>query len=188
MKAQILAALGETELGLAAKVSSALAANDRIKYYFALLQMAMTQAGGASGACVGFTRNPASGEREMYLDCRFNAPGEVVVAGRHRAEDRERLRRTLRAVWKQIESSCQTLEGLFRDAQDFEFTLQHGALYLLQSRDAKRTDSAALRIAVDLVQEGLIAPAEARRRLCGIDLAGVSRPAISAGFPAREGF
>lgn len=137
--------------------------------------MVFGNAGGESGAGVGFTRNPASGERELYLDFRFNGQGEDVVAGRHRTQDRERLRRILPAVWRQIEAASRRLEDVFRDAQDFEFTVQNGALYLLQSRDAKRTDWAALRIAVDLVREKIIDPREARRRLCWIDLANVSR-------------
>jgi pyruvate,orthophosphate dikinase len=111
----------------------------------------------------------------LYLDFRFNGQGEDVVAGRRRTEDHERLRRTLPNVWRQIESVAQTLEALFHDAQDFEFTLQNGVLYLLQSRDAKRSDWAALRIAVDLVREGLIEPCEGLRRLRGIDLTEVSR-------------
>jgi len=132
--------------------------------------MVFGNAGGESGSGVGFTRNPATGEPELYLDFRFNGQGEDVVAGRHRTEDQQRLRRHLPAVWGEIESTCRTLETLFRDAQDFEFTLQNRALYLLQSRDAKRTDWAALRIAVDLVREGLIDPLEAHRRLSRIDL------------------
>lgn len=137
--------------------------------------MVFGNAGGASGSGVGFTRDPATGEPDLYLDFRFNGQGEDVVAGRHRTNDQNRLRRTLPNVWREIESTCQTLEGLFRDAQDFEFTLQDGALYLLQSRDAKRTDWAALRIAVNLVEEGLIDPPEAHRRLSRIDLQQVSR-------------
>ncbi|HTA44518.1 MAG TPA: PEP/pyruvate-binding domain-containing protein [Bryobacteraceae bacterium] len=137
--------------------------------------MVFGNAGGESGAGVGFTRDPASGEPGIYLDFRFNGQGEDVVAGRHRTQDREQLRRMLPAVWQQIESICRNLEAIFRDAQDFEFTLQNGVLYLLQSRDAKRTDWAALRIAVDLVEEGLIDACEAQRRLAGIDLETVSR-------------
>lgn len=143
--------------------------------------MVFGNAGGESGSGVGFTRNPASGEHEKYVDFRFNVQGEDVVAGRHRAQDCERLQHTLPAIWKEIESACRTLEEIFRDAQDFEFTLQNGALYLLQSRDAKRTDWAALRIAVDLAEEGLIDHCEARRRLRGIDLDRVSRTRFEKG-------
>lgn len=137
--------------------------------------MVFGNAGGESGSGVAFTRNPATGDRELYLDFRFNGQGEDVVAGRYRADDHRRLRRLFPMVWRQIESTSQTLEALFHDAQDFEFTLQSGVLYLLQSRNAKRSDWAALRIAVDLVREGLIDPGEAQRRLSHIDLARVSR-------------
>ena len=137
--------------------------------------MVFGNAGGESGSGVAFTRNPATGDGELYLDFRFNGQGEDVVAGRRRTEDHERLRHTLPNVWRQIESVAQTLEALFHDSQDFEFTLQNGVLYLLQSRDAKRSDWAALRIAVDLVREGLIEPCEALRRLRRIDLTAVSR-------------
>ena len=137
--------------------------------------MVFGNAGGESGSGVGFTRNPATGDRELYLDFRFNGQGEDVVGGRQRTEDQERLRRSLPAIWNQIESTARTLEALFHDAQDFEFTLQNGMLYLLQSRDAKRSDWAALRIAVDLVGEGLVEPCEALERLKGIDLTTISR-------------
>lgn len=149
--------------------------SDRIGTAVTVQAMVFGNAGGESGSGVGFTRNPATGERELYLDFRFNAQGEDVVAGRHTSADQQRLRRTLPTVWTEIVSMGQALETLFRDAQDFEFTLQNGVLYLLQSRDAKRTDWAALRIAVDLVREGLIDPLEARRRLSEIDLERISR-------------
>lgn len=142
--------------------------------------MVFGNAGGQSGSGVGFTRNPATGEKELYLDFRFNAQGEDVVAGRHTSADTERLRRALPRVWTEIGSAAAALETLFRDAQDFEFTVQSGALYLLQSRDAKRTDWAALRIAVDLVREELIDADEARRRLNGIDLQRISRTRFDA--------
>lgn len=143
-------------------------------------RMVFGNAGGDSGSGVGFTRNPATGEGELYLDFRFYGQGEDVVAGRQRTQDHEHLRRTLPSVWKQIESTARTLETLFRDAQDFEFTVENGALHLLQSRDAKRTGWAAVRIAVDFVKEGLIEPAEGRRRLRGVDLAAVSRTRFKA--------
>ena len=142
--------------------------------------MVFGNAGGESGSGVGFTRNPATGEPELYLDFRFNGQGDDVVAGRRITEDHERLRRTLPVVWRQIQSTGQTLEALFRDVQDFEFTLQNGKLYLLQSRDAKRSDWAALRIAVDLVREGTIRPQEALERLKQIDLTSVSRTRLEA--------
>jgi pyruvate,orthophosphate dikinase len=141
-------------------------------------------AGGASGSGVGFTRNPATGERELFLDFRFNAQGEDIVAGRGAAQEQERLRRTLPTVWKRLVDLARTVEALFRDAQDLEFTLQSGALYVLQSRAAKRTPWAALRIATEMVHEGMITPADAVARLEGIDLGSLVRTRL-AGSPGR---
>jgi pyruvate, orthophosphate dikinase len=143
--------------------------------------MVFGNAGGDSGSGVGFTRDPATGEPGLYLDFRFNAQGEDVVAGRKVSRGAERLRSRLPAVWEQIETTARQIETLFGDAQDFEFTLQHGVLYLLQARSAQRTPWAALRIAVDLVEAGLIRPAEALQRLARIDLDAVVRTRIAPG-------
>lgn len=157
--------------------------------------MVFGNAGGTSGSGVGFTRNPATGGREMFLDFRFNAQGEDVVSGRRDAQDHLRLARVFPQVWKQLEQAAASLEGLFHDAQDFEFTLQSGVLYLLQSRNAQRTPWAALQIAVDMVESGLIPAQEALERLAGIDLAAVRRivrkdslaTALAVGTPASPG-
>jgi pyruvate, orthophosphate dikinase len=146
--------------------------------------MVYGNAGGASGAGVGFTRNPATGKRGLYFDFVFNGQGEDVVAGRQVPADSERLRRVLPSVWEQLEGTCHTLEMLFGDAQDFEFTLQAGRLHLLQARRAKRTPQAALRIAVDLVEEGLLAPADALAQLDGINLETVVRTRFSPPLPS----
>ena len=87
------------------------------------------------------------------------------MAGRQKLRDNDRLRVVLPAVWTRLNDICHALEALFGDAQDFEFTVQSGALFLLQSRRAKRTDWAALAIAVDMVSEGLLTPAEGLARL-----------------------
>ena len=145
--------------------------------------MVFGNAGGSSGAGVGFTRNPASGEHELYLDFQFSAQGEDVVAGRQRSTDIGRLRRRLPEVWNELEQVARRLETLFGDAQDFEFTLQDHRLSLLQARDAKRTPWAALRIAVDLVSEGLINPTGALARLGGIDLDAVVRTRFAGEQP-----
>jgi pyruvate,orthophosphate dikinase len=137
--------------------------------------MVYGNAGGLSGAGVGFTRNPATGAREFYFDFQFNAQGEDVVAGRHKLHDNERLRLALPAVWTRLNDICRQLEALFGDAQDFEFTVQSGALFLLQTRRAKRTDWAALAIAVDMVGEGLLSRDKALALLDGIDLNSVVR-------------
>ena len=96
--------------------------------------MVFGNAGGASGAGVGFTRNPATGARELYFDFQFNGQGEDVVAGRQQLHDNDRLRLVLPAVWARLNDICRELEALFGDAQDFEFTVQSGALFLLQTR------------------------------------------------------
>jgi pyruvate,orthophosphate dikinase len=138
-------------------------------------RMVFGNAAGASGSGVVFTRNPATGVPGLYLDFEFNAQGEDIVAGRLAPTGDEPLRRTLHSAWTQLEAAGHTLEALFLDAQDFEFTIQSGTLYLLQARSAKRTPWAALRIAMDQVDEGLIAPQEALSRLSNIDLGSVVR-------------
>jgi len=142
--------------------------------------MVFGNAGGASGAGVGFTRDPATGARTLYVDFQFNGQGEDVVAGRQVLNDNERLSRRLPLLVTELEATCHTLEALFGDAQDFEFTLQSGSLYLLQTRNAKTTPWAALRIAVELVEEGLITPAEALARLRAIDLDSITRSRLAA--------
>jgi len=145
--------------------------------------MVYGNAGGASGAGVAFSRNPATGARELYFDFKFNAQGEDVVAGRQRLPDNDRLRLVLPAVWVRLNEICRALEALFADAQDFEFTVQSNVLYLLQTRRAKRTDWAALTIAMDLVEEGVQTPAEALGGLDGIDLSAVVRTRFAPPIP-----
>jgi pyruvate, orthophosphate dikinase len=131
--------------------------------------MVFGNAGGTSGAGVGFTRDPATGENILYLDFQFNGQGEDVVAGRVALQDASLLRAILPAVWDRLEAIRPQLEAMFGDVQDFEFTVQEGQLHLLQTRRAKRTPWAALKIAVDLVEEGLIKPKQALQQLGSID-------------------
>lgn len=126
--------------------------------------------GGNSGAGVAFTRDPASGEKTLYLDFLPNSQGEDLVAGRCRLHGLGALERTQPDVYRQLLQVAERLEQLFGDAQDFEFTVQEGRLYVLQTREAKRTPLAALRIACDLVAEGLIDESTALERLSGYDL------------------
>jgi pyruvate,orthophosphate dikinase len=152
--------------------------------------------GGTSGAGVGFTRDPASGAKTLYLDFLANAQGEDVVSGRCAVTSAAGLEQTMPELYRELLQTGRRLEALFRDAQDFEFTVQEGCLYLLQSRDAKRTAGAALRIACDQVAEGLIDEREAVRRLAAYDLAAIRnirlaaaaecRP-VGAGTPASPG-
>lgn len=146
--------------------------------------MVYGNAGGASGAGVGFTRNPATGAKTFYYDFQFDGQGEDVVAGRQKLHDNDRLPIALPAIWVRLNGICHELEALFRDVQDFEFTVQSGALFLLQTRRAKRTDWAALTIAVDMVEEGLLTPAEALKHIGTIDLDSVVRTRFADPLPA----
>jgi len=126
--------------------------------------------GATSGAGVGFTRDPATGENRTYLDFLFNAQGEDVVSGRHVVHDTERLPLRLPSIADELMRMKDVLEAEFHDMQDFEFTVEDGRLYLLQTRNGKRMPWAALCMAVDMVHEGLISPVEALTRLDGIAL------------------
>jgi pyruvate, orthophosphate dikinase len=147
-------------------------------------RMVFGNAGGTSGSGVGFTRDPASGENRLYLDFLFDAQGEDVVSGRREVADAKRLARVLPDIGRQLQSLAALLEREFGDTQEFEFTVQEGALFLLQTRTAKRTPWAALRIAVEQVEAGLVAPEEALRRLEGIDLKHVERRRLADDVPA----
>jgi pyruvate,orthophosphate dikinase len=142
-------------------------------------RMVFGNAGGTSGSGVGFTRDPATGENRLYLDFLFNAQGEDVVSGRHAVTDTARLPVVLPEVAQRLEELRLSLESTFGDAQEFEFTVQDGRLYLLQARTAKRTPWAALRIAVEQVREGLATPEGALARLEGIDLAAIERRRVA---------
>jgi pyruvate,orthophosphate dikinase len=131
--------------------------------------------GGLSGSGVAFTRDPASGANGLYLDFAWNGQGEDVVSGRVALQEAGRLLGRMPELYGEIQEMARRLEEIFRDVQDFEFTLQEGRLYLLQTRDAKRTPWAALRIALDLVREGRITKAEALDRLRGIEPEKVER-------------
>lgn len=132
--------------------------------------MVFGNTGPDSGAGVGFTRSPASGEDALYVDFVANAQGEDVVAGRHRAAGLDELRRRAPAAYADLIKAKGELEHEFKDMQDFEFTVEHGRLLLLQARSGKRTPIAALRIAIDLVGGGLITTDEALATLDGLDL------------------
>jgi len=143
--------------------------------------MVFGNAGSESGAGVGFTRDPATGAGGLYLDFLFNGQGEDVVAGREAPEDAAQLDQRLPAVAAQLRRLPQTLEREFGDMQDFEFTVENGRLYLLQTRAGKRTPWAALRIALDLVHEGRITPAQALQRLKDVSLEKLERTRLSTG-------
>ena len=142
-------------------------------------QMVFGNGGGMSGTVVGFTRDPDTGEKRLYFDFLFNSQGEDVVSGRSAGTDAERLFLALPEIEQELHRISTTLEEEFGDAQEFEFTIQEGVLYLLQSRTAKRTPWAALRIAVELVAEGVIDRNGALARLAGLQLEEIRRQRLS---------
>jgi pyruvate,orthophosphate dikinase len=139
--------------------------DDRAGTAVTVQAMVFGNMGGTSGSGVAFTRDPATGENALYLDFLWNAQGEDVVSGRYPAQDSGGLQGAMPELYHEVRRTGRQLERLFGDVQDFEFTVQEGRLYLLQSREAKRTPWAALRIACDLVKEGLIDEATALERL-----------------------
>lgn len=117
------------------------------------------------GTGVAFTRDPATGQNVFYGEYLINAQGEDVVAGIRTPHPIAEMAQTMPGAYQDLERVRQKLESHFRDVQDIEFTVQQGKLYMLQTRAAKRTAAAALRIAVELVNEGMISKEEALLRL-----------------------
>jgi pyruvate, orthophosphate dikinase len=158
--------------------------------------MVFGNSGPLSGSGVGFTRNPADGSNAVYIDYLPSAQGEDVVAGRRNVLGADALEVRAPSVFAELMAGKTVLERTFRDAQDFEFTVEDGRLYLLQCRSAKRTPLAALRIASDLVAEKLIEPKEALTRLEGLDIDAIevqgidtsaAPPPIAKAVPASVG-
>ncbi|MEJ6008203.1 PEP/pyruvate-binding domain-containing protein [Paucibacter sp. AS339] len=155
-----------------AKASSYRAAHgvaDAIGTAVTVQAMVFGNAGARSGAGVGFTRDPLSGAPGLWVDFLFNAQGEDVVSGRRSAQGHEQLQQVLPQVWDELREACARLERQMGEMQDFEFTVQDGRLYLLQTRDGKRSPQAKARIALDLWREGVIDQATARQRCAGLD-------------------
>ena len=119
-------------------------------------QMVFGNIGQESATGVGFTRNPATGERELYGEYLFNAQGEDVVAGVRTPSPLKSLEEKMPSAFKELKQITNRLEKHYRDIQDFEFTIQEGYLFMLQTRSGKRTGLAAVKIAVDMVEEGLV--------------------------------
>ena len=138
-------------------------------------QMVYGNAGARSGSGVGFTRNPGTGERALYLDFLFNAQGEDVVSGRRSGDGDRTLAEALPEAQRAIEEAAALLEREFGDMQEFEFTVQDERLFLLQARTGKRTPLAAARIAVEMVGEGMLSRDAALERLRDVDLSRVAR-------------
>ena len=123
--------------------------------------MAFGNMGDDCGTGVAFTRNPATGEPGLMGEFLMNAQGEDVVAGVRTPMPISQMKQVLPAVYDQFLEVCKTLENHYRDMQDMEFTIEQGKLYMLQTRNGKRTAAAAIRIACDLIDEGMIDEKEA---------------------------
>ncbi|TML19602.1 MAG: pyruvate, phosphate dikinase [Actinobacteria bacterium] len=130
-----------------------------------VVQMVFGNRGESSGTGVCFTRDPSTGERHLFGEFLANAQGEDVVAGIRTPEPIERMRERMPEAFAQLIETLDRLESHYRDVQDVEFTVEEGELYLLQTRTGKRTAAAALRIAVEMVEEGLIDREEAVARI-----------------------
>lgn len=124
-------------------------------------EMVYGNMGNDSGTGVAFTRNPSTGEKKLYGEFLMNAQGEDVVAGIRTPESIDKLKEINPDVYDQFVRIAETLEKHYRDMQDMEFTIERGKLFMLQTRNGKRTAQAALKIAVDLVNEGMITKEEA---------------------------
>ncbi|MFK4785521.1 pyruvate, phosphate dikinase [Fusobacterium sp. MFO224] len=121
--------------------------------------------GDTSGTGVAFTRNPATGTKEIFGEYLMNAQGEDVVAGIRTPKKIETLKETMPEIYEEFLKICKILEKHYKDMQDMEFTIERGKFYMLQTRNGKRTSKAAINIAVDMVEEGLITKEEAILRI-----------------------
>lgn len=158
--------------------------------------MAFGNMGQDCGTGVAFTRNPSTGEKLLYGEFLVNAQGEDVVAGIRTPLPISKLQEELPGVYQQFVDTCNKLEHHYRDLQDIEFTVEKGTLYMLQTRNGKRTTRAAVKVAVDMVNEGLITKDEALLRVDPeqinqllhrqIDVS-VNLEAIAQGLPASPG-
>jgi pyruvate,orthophosphate dikinase len=154
--------------------------------------------GDTSATGVGFTRNPSTGENKFYGEFLINAQGEDVVAGIRTPQPIEKLQTVMPDAYAQLRKITSNLEQHYRDVQDFEFTIEDHKLYMLQTRNGKRTGPAAVRIAVEMVGEGLISKSEAVQRVDPQQLDQLLHPVldqaskksltqIATGLPASPG-
>ncbi|MBE3574109.1 MAG: pyruvate, phosphate dikinase [Firmicutes bacterium] len=152
--------------------------------------------GDTSGTGVAFTRNPSTGEKQFYGEFLINAQGEDVVAGIRTPQPIAALEQTLPSAYNQLKEIYQRLEAHYKDMQDIEFTVENGRLFMLQTRSGKRTAMAAVKIAVDMVKEGLIDKATAVKRVEPDQIVQLLHPmidpdqkleVIAKGLPASPG-
>ena len=136
--------------------------------------------GDSSATGVGFTRDPATGEKVFYGEFLVNAQGEDVVAGIRTPQPIHELEKIMPAAYKQLRTITDSLEKHYRDMQDFEFTIEDGTLYMLQTRNGKRTGPAAVRVAVEMAEEGMIDKKEAVLRVAPNQLDQLLHPVFDA--------
>jgi pyruvate,orthophosphate dikinase len=184
--------------------------NDRAKHYRRMnniddaigtavnvQSMVFGNLGDTSGTGVGFTRNPATGAKEFYGEFLMNAQGEDVVSGIRTPVPIVGLQEIMPKVYDQLREITGRMEKHYRDMQDFEFTIEDGQLFMLQTRNGKRTGRAAVRVAIQMVEEGLITKEDAVMRVEAIQLndflvpsldeKGVKVEVLSKGLPASPG-
>src|SRR5438105_6008770 len=142
--------------------------------------------GNTSGTGVGFTRNPSTGEKEFYGEFLINAQGEDVVAGIRTPPPIRELDRVMPECYKQLREITDRLERHYRDMQDFEFTIQENRLYMLQTRNGKRTGKAAVKVASDMVKENLISPEDAIMRVEPAQLDQLLHPVLEPKAKVKE--
>ena len=142
--------------------------------------MVFGNSGNSSGTGVAFTRNPATGEKALFGEYLINAQGEDVVAGVRTPSPISKLQEEMPGVYEQFADIANRLEQHYKDMQDMEFTIEDGKLYMLQTRNGKRTAVAALKVAVDLVDEGMIDEKEAVCRVEPKQLDALLHPTFDA--------
>ncbi len=161
-----------------------------------VVAMVFGNLGEDSGTGVTFSRNPSTGEKELYGEYLLNAQGEDVVSGSRTPLPIATLKERLPASYQELERVARTLERHFRDVQDMEFTIERGTLYMLQTRRGQRSGHAAVRVACDMVDEGLISEEEAVNRIPPNDLNQLLHPTLdprshldllTTGLPASPG-
>src|SRR5699024_8215311 len=135
--------------------------------------------GDTSGTGVAFSRNPATGENVLFGEYLINAQGEDVVAGVRTPQEISKLQEILPDVYQEFHDTAEKLEKHYADLQDMQFTIQEGKLFLLQTRNGKRTANAAIKVAIDLEHEGLIGKEEAIMRVAPKDLDAILPPTFT---------
>jgi len=167
--------------------------NDRAVYYrrmndipgswgtaVSVQEMVYGNMGDTSGTGVAFTRNPATGEKKLYGEFLMNAQGEDVVAGIRTPQTIDQLKDVMPEMYEQFADIANTLENHYKDMQDMEFTIERGKLFMLQTRNGKRTAAAAMRVAVEMVEEGLNTKEEAIMKLDPKQLDALLHPTFEA--------